>query len=468
MEDLIRSKMHEALDVEQPDGDLRSRVFRSLPAYQASTPRFRLPSFRWAAELVAIFLAVALIGGLLYARGSLGLPRSGTPAMVSTPAGPFAPVSMMTATDGWADPSLSGQARRTTDGGAHWADVSPPSAFVGGARSSHFLDASHAWVVDTSWTPRIRFLAHRTTDGGRSWQQGAQVTVDVVSPAALDENALGGPSLNFLDPEHGWLLFDWILQAKSPSSEPHFNALYRTGDGGLHWTLVSTHSWSFIGAPWTSGCPWGGPVVFISLTTGYMVKPDRTYEPGRTQDCSTPNQLSLHVTHDGGRTWQFQALQVTGLHTSCGCVVDMPDFVDPLHGFLVLAGSTLLATSDGGTTWSLRSTPGGSLDASSIAWLNASDGWAWTFSGPLVPSPATDTTPTSATVPLYRTRDGGATWTRIETNLVGQTRDGWIGDLYFVDQRTGFAYRATEAGGTSVLLKTIDGGVTWMDVGRFN
>jgi photosystem II stability/assembly factor-like uncharacterized protein len=48
------------------------------------------------------------------------------------------------------------------------------------------------------------------------------------------------------------------------------------------------------------------------------------------------------------------------------------------------------------------------------------------------------------------------------------TRDGWIAALYFVDQRTGFAYRATEAGGVTVLLKTIDGGVTWMDVGRFN
>jgi len=455
MEDLIRSKMHEALDVEQPDGDLRSRVFRSLPAYEASRPRFRLPSFRWAPELIAIFLAVALVGGLLYARGSLGLPGSGTSPRVSTPAGPFAQVSMMTATDGWADPNWNGHPRRTTDGGAHWTDVSPPSAFVGGARSSHFLDASHAWVVDTSWTPRIRFLAHRTTNGGRNWQQGAQVTVDVVSPAALDENALGGPSLNFLDPEHGWLLFDWILQAKSPASE-HFNVLYRTSDGGLHWTLVSTNSWSFIGAPLTSGCPWGGPLVFTSLTTGYMNNPDRTYEPGRTQDCSTPNQLSLHVTHDGGRTWQFQALQVIGLNTSCGyvCVVGAPDFVDPLHGFLMLAGSTLLATSDGGTTWSLRSTPGSSLDASSIAWLNASDGWAWTF--------------TAATVPLYRTRDGGATWTRIDTNLVGQTRDGWIGALYFVDQRTGFAYRATEAGGISVLLKTIDGGVTWTDVGRFN
>lgn len=463
MEDLIRSKMHEALDVEQPDGDLRSRVFRSLPVYEASTPRFRLPSFRWAPELVAIFLAVALVGGLLYARSSLGSPGSGKPAMVSTPAGPFGPVSMMTATDGWADPNWNGHPRRTTDGGAHWADVSPPSAFAGGASSSYFLDASHAWVVDASWTPRIRFIAHRTADGGRTWQQGAQVTVDVVSPAALDENALGGPSLNFLDPEHGWLLFDWILQAKSPQSEPHFNALYRTSDGGLHWTLVSTNSWSFIGAPWTSGCPWGSPVTFTSLTTGYMNRPDRTYEPGRTQDCSTPNQLSLHVTHDGGRTWQFQALQLIGLSASCpdfggGCVLDAPDFVDPLHGFLLLPttepGSKLLATSDGGTTWSLRSMPGGSLDASSIAWLNASDGWAWT--------------PTAATVPLYRTRDGGATWTRIETNLVGQTRDGWIGALYFVDQRIGFAYRATEARGVSVLLKTIDGGVTWMDVGRFN
>ena len=70
-------------------------------------------------------------------------------------------------------------------------------------------------------------------------------------------------------------------------------------------------------------------------------------------------------------------------------------------------------------------------------------------------------------MPLYRTRDGGATWAPVRTNLVSETPDGQIGGLYFVDQDAGFAYRRTEAGAYSELLKTTDGGHTWTTVGRF-
>jgi len=463
MDELIRSKMHEALDVEVPADDLRSRVISSLPVGGTRTRRFRTPSFRWTAEFVAIFLAVVLVAGLLYSRGSVGPTGSAKPTMVSRPAGPFAPVSMMTATDGWADPNWSGHPRRTTDGGAHWTDVSPPSAFAGGASRSFFLDASHAWVVDASWTPGLRFIAHRTTDGGRTWRQGSQVTLGGVSPFALDQNAQGGLTLDFLDSEHGWLFIAAILQPQSPASEPHFDALYRTGDGGLHWTLVSTNSWSFIGAPFVSGCPWGSPV-FTSLTTGFMISPDRTYELGKTQNCATPNRPSLHVTNDGGLTWQFQALSVTGSSLTCAslytCVLDAPDFLDRLHGFLMLStqgGTTLLATSDGGGSWSRRSMPGSLSDETSIGWLDARNGWAWTSSGPLIPTP---------TVPLYRTRDGGATWARVQANLRYQTADGSVNDIYFVDDKVGFAVRYTEAAGYNWLVRTTDGGLTWTEVGR--
>lgn len=71
MDELIRGKMHEALDVEQPAGDLRARVLASLPVEQRPARRLQTRSFQLAGGLVAGLLAVALVAALLYSRGSL-------------------------------------------------------------------------------------------------------------------------------------------------------------------------------------------------------------------------------------------------------------------------------------------------------------------------------------------------------------------------------------------------------------
>lgn len=71
MDELIRSKMHDALDAEQPAGDLRSRVLASLPVEQRPARRFQSRSFQLVGGLVAGLLALALVVGLLYSRGSI-------------------------------------------------------------------------------------------------------------------------------------------------------------------------------------------------------------------------------------------------------------------------------------------------------------------------------------------------------------------------------------------------------------
>jgi len=72
VDELVRSKMQEALGVEQPDGGLRSRVLSSLPMDEARGRRFRMPSFQWAGGFTAVLLAVAVVAGLLYFRGGIG------------------------------------------------------------------------------------------------------------------------------------------------------------------------------------------------------------------------------------------------------------------------------------------------------------------------------------------------------------------------------------------------------------
>jgi virginiamycin B lyase len=76
VDELIRDRMHEALDVEQPDSRLRSRILSSLPADGLPKPRVSTRSFRWAGGLVAALLAVTIVAGLLYSRAALSPPRS--------------------------------------------------------------------------------------------------------------------------------------------------------------------------------------------------------------------------------------------------------------------------------------------------------------------------------------------------------------------------------------------------------
>jgi hypothetical protein len=72
VDELVRSKIHEALGVEQPDGGLRTRVLSSLPVDEPPGRRFQMPSFQWAGGLVAVVLAVAIVASLLYFRGGIG------------------------------------------------------------------------------------------------------------------------------------------------------------------------------------------------------------------------------------------------------------------------------------------------------------------------------------------------------------------------------------------------------------
>ena len=69
MEELVRDRIHEALEIEPTPASLRARVMGSLPVdVGPHRPTLRF-SGQWAAGLVAILLGIAIIAGLLYSRG---------------------------------------------------------------------------------------------------------------------------------------------------------------------------------------------------------------------------------------------------------------------------------------------------------------------------------------------------------------------------------------------------------------
>jgi sugar lactone lactonase YvrE len=99
VEELIRDQIHSALEVEPTPAHLRAHVMASLPA---ANPRNAMPSLRlsgqWAAGLVAAFLALAIITGLLYSRGLLPFVPVRPP--IVPPVGLIRPEGVVAAPDG--------------------------------------------------------------------------------------------------------------------------------------------------------------------------------------------------------------------------------------------------------------------------------------------------------------------------------------------------------------------------------
>jgi photosystem II stability/assembly factor-like uncharacterized protein len=350
-------------------------------------------------------------------------------------------VKMVSSSVGWATGT-----RRTTDGGSTWTSVAPP---VPKDRSygygEFFLDATHAWVVDSAGSATAcadHFVVYRTANGGAKWQQIASVPI---------QNAID-ISIEFLDSQTGWIYVHLPGYLAGGSPGP----LYRTLDGGMSWTVVGAK------ASWSSGaCSSTGLPVFSSPTTGWM--------PTICTD-TTRSSMDLLVTRDGGQTWTSQELIKHWCDLQAypdGCVIagPGPQFLDASNGWILdTNGPTLLMTTDGGGTWVRHGLPrvtsyscqgkyGPTTCTNqyvmSLTFISPAEGWLilgdYPGSGNRV------------TIRVERTVDSGHSWAVLYT-LNASTQDDVTGSLTFVDPSNGFWWVGSN------LLRTSDGGHTWTSV----
>ncbi|MEU6098584.1 YCF48-related protein [Streptomyces sp. NPDC047079] len=110
-----------------------------------------------------------------------------------------------------------GTVLRTTDGGAHWQDVSPPGGADLEFRDVEAFDARHAVVLAVGEGEASRLL--RTDDGGRTWAEAFRNT---------DAKAFYD-CLTFFDRRHGLAVSDPV--------DGTFRLL-STRDGGRSWTVL--------------------------------------------------------------------------------------------------------------------------------------------------------------------------------------------------------------------------------------
>jgi photosystem II stability/assembly factor-like uncharacterized protein len=174
----------------------------------------------------------------------------------------------------------------------------------------------------------------------------------------------------------------------------------------------------------------------------------------------------LYKTADGGKRWSKVA-------SKPGTFIRALGFIDARVGFIGNVGvgyypgvsdaTPLYRTDDGGTTW----TPV-DLGSETIAGICAIDVLRTrrVFQGTLVPATViTAAGRVGGPAALVRSTDGGVTWRTIDMSRW----TGMILDVHFVDERTGFVAASTDsdvARTSAQILMTRDGGATWTEVYR--
>jgi sugar lactone lactonase YvrE len=273
VEELIRNQIHDALEVEATPPYLRARVMRSLPA--ADRHAWRPPSSsirlagQWAAGLVAMLLAGAIIAGLLYSRGLLRPPVPAIPEP-APPVGLVSPEGVAIGSDGTVYLSdflgdrvfkvrpdggvvVMAGGGASGDGPATMASLNHPAGLaIDGSGSVYIADTSGGTIrrVDTSGI--ISTLEIRDANGvaaqlrltgvptglafdpsGRLWVSEFYGTIRSIDASGattvLDSSALPPPAL-----VPGYIAFDSAgnLYISDRASGASNNPLYQNPVGG--------------------------------------------------------------------------------------------------------------------------------------------------------------------------------------------------------------------------------------------
>ena len=292
------------------------------------------------------------------------------------------------------------------------------------------------------------------TTSGSSGPNGRMVTIYRTTDGGFHwsrssfeprEEEGGAPySLEFIDSLHGWLMLEPEHGANSSPGE-----LYATSDGGCTWNWIA-------GTSRGGSLPLGGAIAFSDESSGWLAGSPASTLPGR-----------LFRTRDGGVTWKEVELKAPEGAGEGTLSPGVPSFsrTDPGSGVLRAEwiprdgaakayASYLYTTSDDGETWNLSKPVKyeGLMDA-----VSPREAWAWSMA-PADPNDAT--APYTGT--LYHTADGGQHWDALPADPALNdllTARIPVRQVDFADASHGWILAGNES--MNRILRTTDGGKSW-------
>lgn len=310
---------------------------------------------------------------------------------------------------------------RTTDGGTTWYNLSPQGVTEFGYGTAHTF-----LNALQAWV--MVADASDPAGSGLLYRTGDGGLTWTVYPVPF-----GGGDLAFIDEDNGWMMAYLGIAAGSMGV-----SIYKTDDGGASWTQVYTNDPNLANAG--DSLPLGGlknnltPLDASTAWVGGVVY--------------APETFYLFKTSDGGQTWAPQTIPAApGMQNTDISIDTGPIFSSSSDGILPVrfTGETqrtgFYSTHDGGVTWEFVAFMPGS---GAVDFVSASDGFFWTGEQ------------------FFVTVDGAQTWTSVNPNvLFGDTFAG----MDFVNTRTGWVWTYDQTGQYG-LHKTTNGGETWFPLGN--
>jgi len=291
----------------------------------------------------------------------------------------------------------------TYDGGSTWYSLTPPG--VSSIRNAFFQNSNKGWVLTSD-------SLYRTLDGGATWTR---------YPVPFN-----GGYMQFLDDANGF-----VLSGELSGMHKHAVSLYQTSDGGATWTL----KYAIDPTQPNNTLPFGGNkngMTFRDTSTGWV----SGYVP-------TPGAVYLYKTTNGGVTWAQQLLALPPGYESADIDITSPRFFGLNDAVLPVWMSTsagrdlfIYVTHDGGVTWARSA--GVVPRGSNVDFISLNDGFAWNGV-------------------LQVTHNSAASWTGVTPNVsFGDT----LPTMDFVSTTTGWMLN-WDVNGNTALYRTNDGGSTW-------
>lgn len=273
----------------------------------------------------------------------------------------------------------------TQDGGESWSLQPCPVACR--LESVQFLDARQGWAAGgftAAYTQRAVGVLLKTEDGGQNWKPVERQFLPWLK------------HVQFLDPQRGYLL--GLPSSMFPA------AAFQTRDGGQHWT-----PWPGQSSGWVHGhFPPQGSGLLLDRHGKMFAAESGEIRPLATApaDPRLPlrigldasqrgllcgNQGLVYSTEDGGRSWQIprKLPDARGLAEFDWLALDG---ADRRYWVVGVPGSRVLHTPDGGQSWELFDT-GQTLPLYGLEFVDADRGWA-----------------VGALGTVLATTDGGRTW----------------------------------------------------------
>jgi photosystem II stability/assembly factor-like uncharacterized protein len=447
-----RPEVEQDRDLEQRVADLEALIEEARRRARRRRQRRGAVGLLLAAAGAAAFIGFGGHGGggagsaaLAHAPGSASpAANAGSPSLAALPRGAggaeafaFDPrnpqiVYVLTVSGN----SSRGHVFKTTDGGAHWHATTTSGSGWAGDVQTLTADPRHPGTLYAGTTVAV----FKTVDGGRSWRPFNQGLFPPPgqrfcyrSPGAGRPTCVKQPFGTAGTPQfnrgNGWVTALAVDPAHTNIVYSGADAIRRSTDGGHSWKTVFVHDPS--------------RAAFVSALAITPTRPEAIYAiTGDYQRGLT----SIVKSTDAGKTWRATgAGKVTNQDGWGGALA-----VDPQHPTTVYAsiGRTLVRTTDAGASWQpiTQGLPQQVVTALSVDPKHPKTVYAGLY-------PTYNKNVISATGGIYKTTDGGDTWT--------QTFPGISPGALAVDPARPTTIYAVVNGRNERLARSTDGGRTW-------